>query len=93
MTSAFQVHDNLVVRPEVVARLATVLPAGPVEIEEYLLDERRAVLGRAPRLVYPYRKGVQWNPTDHLCVAGELLWAESFGPRWAIRGEIVEFSR
>jgi hypothetical protein len=91
--SAFQVHDNPVVLPEVGARLATLLRADHVQIEEYLLDERRAVLGRAPRLVHPYRKGVQWNPTDHLCVAGELLLAEPVGSRWAIRGEIVELSR
>jgi hypothetical protein len=52
------------------------------------------VLGVVPRLVKPYRDaGVQWNPADHLCVASELLPAEPVGPRWAIRGELVELSR
>jgi hypothetical protein len=52
------------------------------------------VLGVVPRLVKPYRDaGVQWNPADHRCVAGDLLPAEPVGPSWAIRGELVELSR
>jgi hypothetical protein len=81
---AFQAHTDTTVLPDVVARLATVLPADPVEIQEHLLDQRRAVLGVVPRLVYPYRKGVKWDPADHLCVAGELLPAEPVSPHWAI---------
>ena len=92
--SAFQVQTDTAVLPVVVARIATVLPADPVEIEEHLLDQRRAVLGPVPRLVAPYREtGVQWNPGDHWCVAGELLAAEPVDSRWAIRGELVELSR
>jgi hypothetical protein len=91
---ALQAHTDTTVLPEVVARLATILPADPVEIEEHLVDQRRAVLGVVPRLVKPYRDaGVQWYPADHLCVAGELLPAEPVGPRWAIRGELVELCR
>jgi hypothetical protein len=90
---AFQAHIDTAVLPDVVARLATVLPADPEEIEQHLLDQRRAVLGVAQRLVSPYRADVKWDPADHLCVAGELLPAEPVGPRWAIRGEIVELSR
>jgi hypothetical protein len=90
---AFQAHTDTTVMSDVVARLATVLPANPKEIEEYLLDQRRAVLGIKQRLVYPYRTDVKWDPDDHLCVAGELLAAEPVGPRWAIRGELVEVSR
>ena len=90
---AFQAHIDTAVLPEVVARLATVLPVDPVQIEEHLLDQRRAVLGVVHKLVSPYRADVKWNPADHRCVAGELLPAEPVGPRWAIRGEIVELSR
>lgn len=89
---AFQAHLDTAVLPEVVARIAAVLPADPVEIEEHVLDQRRAVLGAVPRLVYPYGAGVKWDPADHLCVAGELLRAEPVGPRWAIKGELVELS-
>lgn len=90
---AFQAHIDTAVLPEVVARLATVLPVDPVQIEEHLLDQRRAVLGVVHKLVSPYRADVKWSPADHRCVAGELLPAEPVGSRWAIRGEIVELSR
>lgn len=90
---AFQAHTDTAILPDVVSRLAAVLPADPAEINEHLLDQRRAVLGVVPRLVYPYRKGVKWDPADHLCVAGELLPVEPVDDRWAIRGELVEVSR
>lgn len=90
---AFQAHTDTTVLPDVVARLATVLPANPKEIEEHLLDQRRAVLGIKQRLVYPYRADVKWDPDDHMCVAGELLPAEPVDERWAIRGELIELSR
>jgi hypothetical protein len=91
---AFQAHTDTSVLPDVTARLAAVLPAEPEEIAQHLLDRRRAVLDVVPRLVKPYRSaGVQWDPADHLCVAGELLPAEPVGPRWAIKGELVELSR
>jgi hypothetical protein len=90
---AFQAHTDTAVLPEVVARLAKALLADRVEIEERLIDQRRAVLGPVQRLVYPYGADVKWDPADHLCVAGELLSAEPVGPRWAIKGELVELSR
>jgi hypothetical protein len=91
--SAFQAHTDPTVLPDVAERLAKYLPAGPAEIAEVLLDQSRALLGVVPRLVYPYRGGVKWDPVDHLCVAGELLAAEPVDARWAIKGEIVELSR
>ena len=91
--SAFQADIQRPDLPEIVARLANYLPAVPDEIEEHLLDERQAVLGVVTRLVYLRGAGVQWNPSDHLCVAGELLAAEPAGPSWVIKGEIVELSR
>jgi hypothetical protein len=91
--SAFQAHTDMAVLPEVVARLATMLPADPVDIEHHLLDQSRAVLSTVPRLVAPYRNGVKWDPSDHLCVAGDLLAAEPVDDRWAIKGEIFELSR
>jgi hypothetical protein len=91
--SAFQAHTDTAILPDVAERLATVLPADRVEIAERLIDQRRAVLGVVPRLVKPYRKGVQWNPADHHCVAGELLAAKAVDSRWAIKGEIVELAR
>ncbi|WP_099023761.1 hypothetical protein [Mycolicibacterium palauense] len=91
--AAFQIHSGSVVRPEVTARLADQLEAHPDELSEYLQDDSRAVLGAAPRLVALYRSGVQWNPTDHLCVAGELLRVDPVDSGWAISGEIVQVFR
>ena len=53
------------------------------------------VLGEVPGLVSAYRGGVKWAPSDHLCVAGELLAAEPApgDDRWAITGRIVEVAR
>lgn len=90
---ALQAHTDTAVVPEVAARLATLLPADAADIEERLLDQRRAVLGAVHRLVAPYRDGVKWDPCDHLCVAGELVAAESVDDRWSIGGTVVEMSR
>ena len=90
---AFQAHIDTTNLPEVTARLATALPADATEIEKYLLDQRRAVLGAVNKLVSPYRAGVKWDPSDHRCVAGELLAAEPIDDRWAIKGDIVELAR
>lgn len=91
--AAFQVHTDTAVLSDVASRLATVLPAETTEIERHLLDQQRAVLGAVRQLVLPQRKGGTWNPADHMCVAGQLLPAKPAGPRWAIRGELVEIAR
>lgn len=91
--SAFQAHTDTTVLPEVGERISKVVGAVPKEIEQHLLDRHRAVLGDVSRLVSPYGKGVQWNPADHWCVAGELLRAEPIDSHWAIKGEIVELQR
>ncbi|GAB7069396.1 hypothetical protein JCM12141A_36850 [Mycolicibacterium hodleri] len=91
--SAFQAHTDTSVLPDAAARVASLISAEPAEIENHLLDQRRAVLGVSPRLVSPYRDGVKWDPADHRCVAGELLATEPVGPRWAIRGRVVEVDR
>lgn len=92
---AFQTHTDTTVLPEAVTRLAKFLPAQPEEIEGYLRDKSRAVLGDRPRLVSPFQSGVKWDPSDHFCVAGKLLAAESESADegWAIKGEIYELSR
>jgi hypothetical protein len=81
--AAFQAHTDTAVLPDVAARLTKVLPADAAEIKHHLVDQTRAVLGVVPRLVKPFRAGVQWQPGDHWCVAGELLAAEPAGERWS----------
>jgi hypothetical protein len=90
---AFQAHTDQTILPQVAERLAITLPADPEEIATHLLDQRQAVLGVVPRLVYPYRKSVKWDPADNWCLAGELLRADPVDRRWAIKGDIVELSR
>jgi hypothetical protein len=87
---ALQTHTDTSILPDITVRLAASLPADPGEIEEHLLNGSRAALGPVPRLVKPFgANGVQWNPSDHLCLAGELLPAEPAGAHWAIRGRVV----
>jgi len=92
---AFQAHTDTTVLPEVVPRLAKTLPAEPVEIEGYLRSRHRAVLGEVRRLVAPYQAGVKWDPSDHLCLVGDLLAVEPKpkDDHWAITGEIFELAR
>jgi hypothetical protein len=90
---AFQAHTDTAVLPEVVPRLAEYLPAQREDIERLLLDQRRAVLGTVDRLVAPYRAGVKWYPSDHWCMAGELLAADAIDENWSIKGRVVELSR
>ncbi len=98
---ALQNYTDPVIPQEVLERLAKYLPprgAGDdmeQEIESLLRDPQAAVLGGVPRLVSPYRSGVKWDPSDHFCVAGELLAVEpeSGDGHWWIKGEVFELSR
>ena len=51
---AFQAHTDMAVLPDVAARLATVLPADPVEIEGHLLDQHRGRALAKPVLPAPW---------------------------------------
>jgi len=57
-------------------------------IAETLLNDRRAVLGTTDMLVHPRGTGVQWNPADHLCMAGQVLCRPAPGGTWTLSGEI-----
>lgn len=91
--SAFQAHTDTVILPEVIVRLAKSLSVDPEEIQKHLLDQRHAVLGPTPRLVYPYRENVKWDPADHWCLAGEVVAAPALDSGWAIKGELIEVTR
>ena len=75
------------------ARLAAVLPADPVEIEELLLDRRRAVLGVVPRLVYPATRASSGTRRTTGALPASCSPLNRSVQHWAIRGEIVELSR
>ena len=66
------------------------MPLSKEQLEQLLVQRRQAVLGVVPRLIYPYRDGVKLNPSDDLCVAGEVVFTEFGGTAdWYIRGEVV----
>jgi hypothetical protein len=86
--AAFQAHGDRLTLTEIAARLAGATGQPASVIAQALLDDRRAVLGRTGRLVHLRGTGVQWNPADHLCVAGELLCRPAPGDAWTLAGEI-----
>lgn len=90
---ALQAHTGAKELTEISERLAKDLPAYPEDVRRYLRDRCRAVLGSVPQLFFLHGAGVKGNPSDHWCVAGELLAAEPTDDRWAIKGKVVEISR
>lgn len=72
----------------IAARLAVVTGQPADLIAQALLDDGRAVLGVTDRLVYSRGTGVQWNPADHLCMAGQILYWQAPGDAWTLSGEI-----
>jgi hypothetical protein len=86
--AAFQAHGDRVTIPEAAVRLAGATGQPTSLIARAPLDDRRAVLGITSRLVHLRGTGVQWNPSDHLCTAGQLLCRPAPGAAWALSGEI-----
>jgi len=42
-----------------------------------------------PKLLWPWRDVVQWNPGDDLCIAGAVL-AQGAGNGWSVTGRVTE---
>jgi hypothetical protein len=70
------------------ARVAAATGEQPGLITQLLADGSRAVLGATGTLVHLRGEGVQWNPADHLCVAGQLLITQTAGHTWTLSGAI-----
>lgn len=87
---AFQAHTDRTNVGELAARVSRTLSVSPEAVEALLLNEDRAVLGAAPRLLHLRGDGVIWAPADDLCVAGELLIEPSNTTSWAIKGRVFE---
>ncbi len=91
--AALQAHGDRGTVDDVSARLAAQLGPSATELAQKLLDDRGAVLGVTRRLLYPRAKGVQWDPADHLCLAGELLVESGSAAGWTISGVVEELRR
>lgn len=87
VVSAFHQHDGTDLE-EVSKRLAVRLERDWREISDCLKGPGMAVLG--PRkLLWRRGKGLQWNPADDRCVAGQLLFEEgSTEGFWELSGEL-----
>jgi hypothetical protein len=79
VTAAFQSHGDRVTAPAIADVLAARLGVEPADLVEMLLSDERAVLGRVERLVYAYRGGIKWNPSDHRCVAATIELEQGAG--------------
>jgi hypothetical protein len=88
--AALQAHADRGTVEDVSARLATQLGASAEELAQELLDDRGAVLGVTRRLLYPRARGVQWDPADHLCLAGDVLVEPGSAAGWTISGVVEE---
>jgi hypothetical protein len=86
VVSAFQNHLNHETVGDVATRIALAIGEKPAEVVAKLLSDERAVLGSQHQLVYLRANGVQWNPADHLCVAGQVL--RRVGDRWRLSGRV-----
>jgi hypothetical protein len=93
VVTAFQAHRDLASVAEVSARIGAVVGESPAFIGETLLDQRQAVLGSVDHLVRLFGPGVQWNPGDHMCVAGEVVLESATGDTWQLSGEVCALVR
>lgn len=83
---AFQAHLDESTVTDMASRIANDIQAAQEKVSKYLLAADRAVLGARLRLVHQRGAGVQWSPSDHLCVAGQVL--HTAGDRWRLSGAI-----
>lgn len=90
--AAFQAHGDPLTRDEIAYRIADSLGVGRRDAAHLLTRPERAVLGVRPRLAWPWRDGVQWNPGDDFCLAGEVL-AAAGSEQWVLSGRVVEIER
>lgn len=86
--AAFQAHGNRLTAMELAARVSAITNQ-PIElVAQNLLDNRRAVLGVTDELVHLRGDGVQWNPSDHQCMAGQILVQPTPSTTWTLSGQI-----
>jgi hypothetical protein len=85
VTAAFQAHGDPASAAAIAGVLAGRVDADAGELAELLLSRKRAVLGVVPNLVYAYRGGVKWNPSDDRCVAADIT-LDHGASRYALSG-------
>lgn len=87
IVSAFHKHDGSN-EDIIVKRLAGLLSVKEEGITDFLHDDVSSVLGTR-KLLWPWRKSVQWNPADDLLVAGQVLLEQnSSTDSWEFSGQL-----
>jgi len=87
IVASFHHHDGSDIQ-ELSNRVSGTLGVEPSEIRRLLENGSRAVLGERT-LLWRRAGGVQWNPGDDACVAGELLSDRTSGDAsYSMSGEI-----
>ena len=86
--TAFHRHDGKA-QALVAERLTTVLEVRAQDVLSFLSESTNAVLGTRT-LLWIRGDGVQWNPADDCCVAGELLFESSSEDFVEFSGELFE---
>jgi len=73
----------------VAERVAGTLAADAGEVASLLTRTSGSPLGSPGRLVFLRGPGVQWNPSDHLCIAAQVLLHEPADTRWLLSGHLA----
>jgi hypothetical protein len=69
--AALHFHDHPIV-DDIAERIGHSVGVDPDDVAALLSDPSEAVLG-GRRLAWCWRQGVQWNPADDRCLAGDLI--------------------
>jgi hypothetical protein len=88
--SAFHAHADLASLQEIARRIAVTTGQHPDYVAAMLTNAERGVLGRIDKLAFLRGDGVQWNPSDHMCMAGQVTIARHVGDSWKLSGEVHE---
>jgi hypothetical protein len=84
---ALQAHGDPASASAVAATVAVELDVPASDVRAELVDMSRAPLGAVRHL----RRPTGWNPSDHLCVAGDLRFKTT--RRWTLDGEVIAVTR
>ncbi len=91
IVSAFHVHDGSNLE-YCTSWLTKHLPEPNENLQKLLINEDISILGKT-NLIFPFKKGIMWNPMDSKCMACKMvLIPEKSCYEWSIDGEIFRIS-
>jgi hypothetical protein len=87
--AGMQTHEDTSTLAIVAERVSATLNTDAAEVAALLTRATGVPLGSPGRLVFLRGSSVQWNPSDHLCVAAQVLLCEPTGAQWLLSGDLV----